>query len=140
MLRQPDHTHFTLHEQGFYIELAQGQDTAVIRLSGSVAVQNSSDFESTLLNLPDRFEGSAVLELRGLSFINVIGLGVIVRLGNALRNRGDRLTLHGAKPRIRRLIHAVRLDELFAPTETPAETSTPPPLEHEAMSTACVCA
>lgn len=124
--------------EGFCIHLTPGEGRSIIRLSGAVAVQDITAFESALLAMPGRIAGSAVLDLRGLSFINVIGLGVIVQLGNALAARGDRLVLHGAQPHVSRLIRTMRLHELFAPEE-PEMPDQPTPLREPRRSLS-ICA
>jgi len=65
----------------------------------------------------ERLGGVVALDLTGLRFINVIGLGVIVRFGQAIHAGGGRLTLHGADDNLCRLLRRVRLHELFPPLD-----------------------
>ena len=97
------------------IRVLLGRGLAVIRLGGEVGLDNGGHFEAALLTQADRIETDTVLDLTELTYINVIGLGIIVRLGNALRARGCRLALFGAAPHICKLIRTVRLHEVFPP-------------------------
>lgn len=104
------------HEtHGFRIQLSNANGLSFIGLAGSVDIQASEAFESAMLRLLGQTAGSAVLDLQALNFINVIGLGVIVRFGHELSRRGDRLILHGAQPHICQLIQTMNLHELFPP-------------------------
>ena len=110
---------------GFCLQLLRGPGHCVVRLSGRIGLEYGEAFEASLMQLIDRVEGRVVLDLTGLRFINVIGLGVVVRFGKAVQDRGGRMKLHGADARVGRLIHTVKLHEIFPPLEPAHETSDP---------------
>lgn len=104
--------------EGFSIRLLRSEGLSVIRLAGKIDLEHCGAFSESLLGMLDRVGEAVVIELTNLRFINVVGLGVIVRLGNAVHARGGRMMLHNAAPPICRLIRAVRLHELFPPLGT----------------------
>lgn len=108
---------------GFCLQLLRGPGHCVVRLSGRIGLEYGEAFEASLMQLLDRVEGGVVLDLTGLRFINVIGLGVVVRFGRAVQDRGGRMMLHGADARICRLIHTVKLHQIFPPFESMHEPS-----------------
>lgn len=113
---------------GFHARLDTRHGFSVIYLAGEVCLEQSGAFERTLLGMLDRLEDSVVLELSGLRFINVIGMGVIVCLGTAVHARGGRMMLLGASPRICGLIRQTRLHELFGPAALPGLSARRPQL------------
>lgn len=118
-MRQP-HTqpHFqTPLSNGFSTRLLRTERLAVIRLAGEIGFEHGELFEAALLSQAQSINTDAMLDLAELRFINVIGLSVIVRLSNTLRDRGHRLALTNAAPNVCRLLRTVRLHELFPPLE-----------------------
>jgi len=102
---------------GFSLQLLRAPGHCVVRLSGRIGLEYGEAFEAALMQLLDRVEGGVVLDLTSLRFINVIGLGVVVRFGKAIHDRGGRMMLHGADARLCRLIRTVKLHEIFPPLE-----------------------
>ena len=94
----------------------------MIHLAGTVSIEHGEAFEAVLLSMARTVEADAVLDLTGLGYINVIGMGVIVRLGNTLRLRGYRLALFGAAPNICKLLRTFHLHELFPPLPITSKT------------------
>lgn len=125
MLRNPNTTNAsTSIHNGFSARLMSGRGMSIIRLAGSVGIEHGEAFEAALMAMAHRIDSVALIDLTDLRFINVIGLGVIVRLGNALQARGGRLALHGAAPNICQLIRTLRLHEVFPPLSLePADTA-----------------
>lgn len=134
MLRQADKTTPASHRNGFSAQLHGSGDHCTVRLSGAIEAEHGDAFASILLGLARRIDRDTTLDLSGLGFISVIGLGVIVSFGNAMRARGCRLTLHGANPQVCRLIRTVRLHELFPPMR-----SADAPSPHNAARSLATC-
>ena len=124
-IKNPKHTSAN---GGFEVQLEQGIGWSVIHLAGSIGIRQGEQFEKAMLKLVSHVPRVVVLDLTDLRFINVIGLGVIVRFGTAVRARGGRLVLTGANPRICRLIRQVHLHELFPPMEATSLEMERPPL------------
>lgn len=58
--------------------------------------------------------GVLVVDLSGLQFIDVAGIGVLVRLGNELGIAGKRLQVDAPCPTIRRVFEVTRLDAMLS--------------------------
>lgn len=123
---RPNTTHrkHTQAEPGFSLSLQNHENALLLRLSGSIDIGHCEAFERAVMRLAHLMQDTVILDLSGLRFINVIGLGVIVQLGNALRQRGGSLTLTGANRNICLLIHRLRLHELFPPKKSIASADT----------------
>jgi len=59
-------------------------------------------------------EGTLVIDLSALSFIDAAGIGVLVRLGNELGLAGKRLQVDAKCPTIRRVFEVTRLDAMLS--------------------------
>lgn len=64
--------------------------------------------------------GTLVLDLRALAFIDVAGIGTVVRLGNELDASGKRLEVRAECPTVRRVFEITHLEAMLS---TPVVTS-----------------
>lgn len=121
----------TIVEIGYRLDLLKCRGMSFITVRGTIDLSQSGAFERDLLALAGRLGQHIILDLSGLCFINVIGLGVIIRFGSLMNARDGRMMLHGANRQICQLIQQTQLDELFPPFETAPRTDGPatyPPL------------
>lgn len=130
MQQNPTTDIHSTHEHSFRLHRVRHTGLSIIRLAGSVTLEQSSAFESALVGMTQGMDDRLVLDLFGLSFINVVGLGVIARAGSAIRARGGQMMLTGAQHHICQLIATVHLYELFPPIDIPGfGTADTKPLE-----------
>nr|WP_296068022.1 STAS domain-containing protein [uncultured Actinoplanes sp.] len=83
-----------------------------IRVAGEVDMATQPVWEVALdvmCGAPD----DTVVDMAGLTFIDVGGLRALARAALSLRSRGRRVSLYGVRPAIRRLIDVLGWTELF---------------------------
>ena len=65
-----------------------------------------------------------VLDLRGATFLDSLGLGLLVSLQRSCQNEGRRLTIVPGPPQVHRMLEISGLDRLFEFTDRPGLDET----------------
>lgn len=93
------------------VQLEAGRRIAVRGELDIAAVAVLADLMATLVTVGP---GDTTIDLAGVTFIDAAGLGYLVRLANQLADRGAKLAVVGASPRLRRVFDLVQLGGLLA--------------------------
>ena len=95
------------------ISVEVGPNVAVVRLCGSVTMDQADRLNAELRQVASAGVGRIVLDLSGLEFICSMGLGaLIVAHVITQRNKGE-VVLAGARPPIVEILTTTRLDRIF---------------------------
>lgn len=84
----------------------------VVSVAGEVDADNSDEFGSSLLDVPADSE-VVLVDLSGLSFIDSSGISELVRAGEKLKSRGQKLTVRHPSDAVRRVLDITGLLEHF---------------------------
>jgi anti-sigma B factor antagonist len=82
----------------------------VIRLQGELDIATDPTLESALLHAMEGEAAPIVLDLQRVSFIDSMGLRVLVWAARESREEGDRLRIDGRSGAVRRMIEITSLD------------------------------
>lgn len=86
----------------------------VLRVEGVVRIGESAEFlAETLKKLLADEEGSVLVDLEKINYIDSTGIGELVGYFGKFREKGRRLVLVNPADRIRKLLEVARLDGVF---------------------------
>ncbi len=92
------------------IDVAHVDDACVIRTQGDLNFATAPALEDALLHALDSGTASIVLDLGRVSFIDSMGLRVLVWAANQSREDGDRLRIDCGSGPVRRMMELKPLD------------------------------
>jgi anti-anti-sigma factor len=84
-----------------------------ISLDGEIDYFSTLDVWHSATNAMDRFGPYVVLDLSGVTFIDVAGVGILVHVHEEAVRRGGRLTLASVPAPVEKLIRLTGLDHEF---------------------------
>jgi anti-sigma B factor antagonist len=113
-------------DEALTIEVRQEQGYAIVTVAGEIDISTVTRLRETL------FEMAAsgiplVLDLNQVSFIDSVGLAVLVGTANRAATHGGSLQVACAGPKIRQLLRLTGLDRRIPVASTPAEARTAAP-------------
>jgi anti-anti-sigma factor len=82
----------------------------VVWVRGDLDMDTAAEFTSTLGTI----EGTLVLDLEGVTFLDSTGLQCLVRLRDVLLDRGEKLVLRSPSPAVCRVFDLTNMWEAFA--------------------------
>lgn len=86
----------------------------VLRVEGVVRIGESAEFlAETLKKLLAEEEGSVLVDLEKINYIDSTGIGELVGYFGKFREKGRRLVLVNPADRIRKLLEVAKLDGVF---------------------------
>ena len=91
------------------VDVAHVDEACVIRLQGELDIATAPSLESALLHAMDSGAASIVLDLGRVSFIDSMGLRVLVSAAKESRKNGDRLRIDCGSGPVRRMIEFTSL-------------------------------
>lgn len=100
---------------------------ATVSAQGELDVATSPQLSSLLTEAVSGGCRFFLLDLGGVTFCDASTIGVIVRLGDHLRETGGQVEIVGASRKVRRVFHLVGLDDLLtrAGPEQPGPSALP---------------
>lgn len=103
-------------------------DTLVVRLPKQLIAENRQELKQRVLDALASGVSSVLLDFARTGYIDSAGLGALVSLAKATRERGGELRLSNLNADLRTLFSLTKLDELFGIEESDdAEGRTAPP-------------
>jgi anti-sigma B factor antagonist len=93
----------------------------VYELSGRLTLESFGALKERVRQLADQGGRSLVLDLRGVSYIDSIGVSELVRSHVILDKRGGRLVLAAIPGQVAQLLSVTRLDRIFDQRATQAD-------------------
>ena len=94
----------------FKVDVAHVDEASVIRVEGELDIATAPALESALLHALDSEAPSIVLDLERVSFIDSMGLRVLVWAARQSREDGDRLRIDCGSGVVQRMIALTNLD------------------------------
>lgn len=91
-----------------------GTPQTVLQVTGRLDGTSAGEIRERLHTAIAHERGDVVLDLSGVEWLDVTGLGVIVDAHRRLRQQGRRLVLRGCTPRMRRALAVTRLSRVMA--------------------------
>lgn len=98
-----------------------GAEAYVVAVSGELDVGSVDSLERELADVFDRGGRRVVVDLSGVSFIDSVALGALVRDAKRFRASGGAFVVVADDPRILRVFEITGLDRLFAIERSLAE-------------------
>jgi anti-anti-sigma factor len=92
------------------VDVEHVDEACVIRTQGELDIATAPMLESVLLHAMDSGAASIVLDLGRVSFIDSMGLRVLVCAGKESRENGDRLRIDCGTGPVRRMMELTSLD------------------------------
>jgi anti-anti-sigma factor len=106
---EPDRLLEPLQQRDFVVDVLAEPRGTVVSVSGELDVASSQVLERQLMELQD--VDLVVIDLRGLTFIDSTGLGVLVRAHQRAVEIGNRVALVRGNGQVNRLLTLTGLDE-----------------------------
>lgn len=78
---------------GLWVELAPDGERVIVRVVGEIDLSTADDVKGPLLELFDSGFESVVLDLRGVSFLDSSGTGVLINSHRYAEDRGAHLSI-----------------------------------------------
>jgi len=91
----------------------EGNDIAILSLTGEVEVANASQVRDAALKLVSGGRKYLVVDLSGVEYMDSTGLGTLVGLHKRLREAGGQVLIAGAQPRVRKIFDITGLTQVF---------------------------
>jgi anti-sigma B factor antagonist len=88
-------------------------DATLLRLTGELDIASAPRLVETMRSLSVADMRHVRLDLTELTFIDASGIGVLVQVRMLVHGHGGRLTLHGIRPLLRRLLVITGLTSAF---------------------------
>jgi anti-sigma B factor antagonist len=85
----------------------------VIKSSGKIAISESQKFKQQIKNIVDTKPNVLVIDLKEVTFLDSIGLGVLVFALNTLRAIGSRLILLAPSEAVRLTLEISNMNNIF---------------------------
>lgn len=98
----------------FGVEVCSGAARSWVTLTGELDLASAPHLQQVLDQLCRDDLPEVVLDLSGLNFLSVVGLGVFLRADDQLRAAGGRLILHRPGRLARRILAITQLDTVLA--------------------------
>ena len=106
---------------GREVRLANGQRAVVVDVAGELDVHTAPRLKERLQRLERGGTHAILVNLAQVTFIDSIGLGVLIGGLNRARAAGGSLVLASPHPRIQRILNLTRLSSAFAVVNSEAE-------------------
>ena len=88
-------------------------DKKVITLNGEIDIYSAPDFKDNLYNAIGGCNEDVVLECSGLSYIDSMGLGIMVAALKRIKLNECNVYIKNARPNVRKLFKITGLDKVF---------------------------
>jgi anti-anti-sigma factor len=85
----------------------------VVHLSGDADGEQVEELDRHLRLIINLDPKLVVMDLTRLNFISSVGMGLLVRIQNQLKEKGGRLVLAAARPLVREALRRAALQKLF---------------------------
>jgi anti-sigma B factor antagonist len=99
--------------QPLEIDVTRSDAALIVRLRGAATMDQTDALQERLLPLTTEVHPRLVLDLSALSFINSLGLGILVTAHVRCRRRGQPMLLVSPTPPVRQMLELTRLTDLF---------------------------
>lgn len=96
----------------------------ILELKGELDTEGVRQFEPTLLQLCEEKEKHLILDCTNLSYINSLGLGLIIKAFKRANENDQKLILAGLQDPIWRLFEIVRFHRIFPIFESVGQALT----------------
>jgi len=93
----------------------------IVRLNGDADGEQVDELDRQLRLIANLNPKLLVLDLTRLNFLSSVGMGLLVRIQNQLKENGGRLALAAARPLVREALRRASLQKVFQITETVEE-------------------
>jgi anti-sigma B factor antagonist len=95
------------------VDVAHIDEACVVRVAGELDIATAPTLESSLLHAMESGAASIVLDLERVSFIDSMGLRLLMWAANESREDGDRLRIDCGVGAARRMIQLTGLEHLL---------------------------
>jgi len=91
----------------------EGEETAVLSLTGEVDVANAGQVRNSALKLMSTGIKHLVVDLNATEYMDSTGLGTLVGLLKRMKESGGEVVIAVAQPRVKRLFEITGLTQVF---------------------------
>jgi anti-anti-sigma factor len=99
----------------------EGDDAVVLVTSGELDLASSDQLEEALAEATAEGTTHVIIDLRDLQFIDSVGLSVLIRADQRVRETGGRFGLVRGGPQVQRLLELTGLASRVALADTPEQ-------------------
>lgn len=92
---------------------SNGNQSFVIGLKGEIDIYSAPSFKESLSQAINKVEGNITFECSELSYIDSMGLGILVGALKNVRNKGYDIIIRNPKGTVRKLFKITGLDKAF---------------------------
>lgn len=85
-----------------------------IALSGRLTFAENSDFRRMLNGLEQGGDGTVVLDLSALDFMDSTGMGMLLVVRDVMAGRGGQVVLRNAQGQVGRMLELAKFSDFFA--------------------------
>ncbi len=110
----------------FDVDVERRPDVAIVTAAGDIDLHSAPILRDELALLAGAGARKVVLDLSGATFLDSMGLGVILAAKKRLDADGGQLELVVSTPEIRRIFEITMLDTIFDLHETSAQAACAP--------------
>jgi anti-anti-sigma factor len=104
---------------GFAIEVSEQGPTTVVTLAGELDLASSPQLRSVCADVAQAKPDTVRLDMRGITFLDSSGIGVLVQAQKRLDSQGAVLVLHGVRGHPRRVLDVAGLGTFFTLSDQP---------------------
>ena len=101
--------------------LPRGEDIIVLAARGELDLASSELLESAIAAAIESAAAQVILDLRGLEFIDSVGISVLIRANQRLHDLGRRFGLVRGGAQVQRLLSLTGLDSRVSLGDTPEQ-------------------
>jgi anti-sigma B factor antagonist len=102
----------------FRLEVEHEHDASIVAVIGDVDLYSAPELREQLATLVDAGTDRVVVDLTECTFLDSMGLGVLVGAKKRMVERDGRIDLVVPTPQIRRIFEITMLDEIFGVYES----------------------
>src|ERR1700719_4597626 len=118
---------------GLQLQLEEKPNETIIHCKGKITAENLEEFQREIRNLvPESRDPIAaiayriVLDLSNVTYVDSSGLGALLGVWTAARDKGCDLEIANLNPRVEKLVEITKLDTVFKRGRIVAEGGSPP--------------
>ncbi len=99
--------------QALHVETRTVNSQPVVTICGDVDLRSAPQLRRQLLSAPRTGDGSLLVDLSGVEYMDSSGVGTLVYVKREVEDRKGKVILIGLQPRVRSVLEITRLDKFF---------------------------
>lgn len=97
----------------FELNAKNSNNNIIIELKGEIDIYSAPSFKESLTKFYEAAESDVILDCSNLSYIDSMGLGILVGALKHVREKDHNIIIRNPKPTVRKLFKITGLDKAF---------------------------